>query len=747
MSKKIIVAEKPSVARTYAQVLGVSGTRTDGYIENDEWIVTWCVGHLVTLSYPEEYDESLKDWSMDTLPFLPKHYKYHVIPEVKKQFGIVKSLYNRNDISEIYYAGDPAREGIYIQMLVRQMAGHNPNAVEKVVWIDSQTTEEIIKGVRTAKPLSAYKTLSDSGYMRAIEDYSIGINLSRALSLKYRNVLNTKSPIAVGRVMTCVLGMVVEREMEIEHFVPTKFHKVQSCINVNGQNILAEWRSKEENENIYSGMGFLDQGMAKSFAENLPSQVTIDRVSKTEEKKYAPSLFNQTELQAYCSKTLKISPDETLKIAQSLYDKKLTTYPRTSARVLSTAIAKEIDQNLNGLLGYSPETDAAIKSAMNNGTVSNIANTKYTDDSQVVDHYAIIPTGKRAPLTGLEQSVYDFIVRRFVSIFMPPAVYKKLKITEKAGKESFYATGSALVNPGFYAVAGTPKQSAGLPEAAGTLEEGQVHDSTYSILSGETKPPARYTSGSIVLAMENAGNLIEDEELRAQIKQSGIGTDATRAETIKKLVKINYIDLNTKTQGITPAPYGRCVYEIVKKSIPALLNPKITASWEKGLSAVADGTVPASEYLQRMETFVSKKIEEIKAKDASDPELDTALSPYKGAVAKAAEKKSGKGKKFAVNAEAYLNVPFDDKDKIKALGAWWDGERKAWYIPKGKDITPFKQWITDKKPAKANGKKTYLSVPYDDKDAAKSAGARWDGERKKWYMPAGADKSKFQKWL
>lgn len=747
VQKSIIVAEKPSVAMSYSKALKVNGERKDGYIEGDEWIVTWCVGHLVTLCYPEEYDPDLKRWSMDTIPFLPDKYKYHVIPDVKKQFEVVKKLYNRPDIGAIYYAGDAGREGVYIQMLVRQEAGHNPDAKEYVVWIDSQTDDEIRRGVREAKPVEAYKNLSDSGYMRAIEDFSVGINFSRAMSLKYQEMLQIKSPIAVGRVMTCVLGMVVNREKEIERFKPTQFYKVHSKIEVDGEEIEAEWKPKQEAPYLYNGIGFLDKKMAESFAQSLPDSISIEDVTNKEEKKFAPTLFNQTELQAYCSRMLKISPDETLQIAQSLYEKKMTTYPRTSARVLTSAIAAEIERNLNGLMSYSQDVKEAIVEAKSTGAVSRVMKMiKYVNDKEVEDHYAIIPTGQIVNTSGLselEKAVYDFIVKRFISIFMPPAVYRKLKITEFAGKEEFIATGSALVDPGYYKIAGVPKQSTGLPPAAGQLQKGQIYDASYTICPGETKPPARYTSGSIVLAMENAGQLIEDEELRATAQKMGIGTDATRAETIKKLVKIKYLDLNKKTQVLTPAPFGRCVYEIVRTTVPSMLNPEVTASWENGLSQVASGAITANTYYQKMQNFVIRNVAGIKAADPNDGRLSAAITPYR---AKVAAMKAPK-KKFKVEAAAYLNVPYDSREEVKSLGAYWDSERSAWYVPKGKDTAPFSKWLADGVPAKTNGKKTYLKVSFDDKDEAKAAGARWDGEKKSWYMPSGADKSKFKKWL
>ena len=745
MGKSIIVTEKPSVARTYAKVVGVSGSKTDGYIENDKWIITWCVGHLVTLSYPETYDEDLKNWSMETLPFLPKQYKYEVIPDVKKQFNIVKKLYNRKDVDRIYYAGDSGREGIYIQMLVRQEAGLTPGIEERVVWIDSQTEDEIKRGLKEAKPLSEYQNLADSGYIRGIEDYSIGINFSRVLTLKYKAALGLQTPISTGRVMTCVLGMIVQREKEIENFKSTKFYKIHSRIQVDGVDIEAEWKPKEDSIELYNGTGFKDKQKAEEFSHGLPSSLQIEKVEQKNEKKYANLLFNQTELQAYCSKNLKISPDETLEISQSLYEKKLTTYPRTSARVLSSAIAKEISINLKGLIGYSNTTDIAIKEAFDSGRVKSIINSKYTNDAEVEDHYAIIPTGinvdKINHLNDKERTVYDYIVKRFVSIFMEPAVYKKIKITERVGEHEFITTGSALLNEGFYSVTGVPKITNSLPPEADMIKEKQTYAATYSIIDGETKPPARYTSGSIVLAMENAGNYIENEELREQIKKSGIGTDATRADTIKKLIKIKHINLNTKTQVITPNPQGRIIYEIINSSIPGMLNPEMTASWEKGLSSIAKGEITKYDYLEKLEKFVTAKVNSVKEAEISN-ELYSKIEPFKKLIPKDSSQK-----KFKVNAEVYLKVPYEEAEKVKSLGAWWDSERGAWYVPKGRDTEPFKKWLSDEIPKKGANKKIYLKVPYEEKDAAKKIGARWDTKKSQWYVLGNTEKKKYEKWL
>ena len=753
MAKKIIVTEKPSVAKTFAQVLGVTG-RKEGYIENDEWIITWCVGHLVSLCYPERYDESLKQWRMDTLPFLPDKYKYEVIKDVATQFNVIRTLYNRSDIDTIYYAGDPAREGLYIQMLVRQEAGHNPNAKELVVWIDSQTESEIKRGIKEAKPLSAYKDLADSGYMRAIEDYALGINLSRAYALKYRPFLGFDVKVSVGRVITCVLGMIVRREREILNFVPQKFYKIQSHITNDGDDIVATWKAdpefmKKHADKMYSEQGFKNADDAKSFASYLTDHLKIEDISTKEEKKFAPLLFNLAELQATCSKVLHISPDETLEIAQSLYEKKITTYPRTDARVLSSAIAAEVDINLRGLRGYAPVTDF-VNDILNSGSYKNIKNTKYTDDSKISDHYAIIPTGLTANLNGNEAVVYDLIVRRFISIFMDPAVYKKLSITEATlddKKFRFYASGSTLVKPGYLECVGIPQSKDGLPEGATTLIKGNDYAATYDVVESETKPPARYTSGSIILAMENAGNLIEDEELRAQIKGAGIGTSATRAATITKLVTNKYIALNKKTQVLTPESLGFVLFDIVESTIPELLIPEMTAKWEQNLDCIAKAELSAGEFNKHLNEMITKHVNLLKSVSVTK-ELEEKIAKD-GFVPKESGSSSGSKEAKKVKSSdvsTYLSVPFDDKDEAKALGARFDGTKKCWYVPAGKDLAPFNKWMTGNKAVKSV-KKIYLNVPFDNKDEAKSLGARWDNDKKQWYIMSNMNTTLFKRWI
>lgn len=644
MGKILVITEKPSVAREYAQILSVSGGKRDGYIEDNNYIISWCVGHLITMSYPEKYDESLKKWSLNTLPFLPKEYKYEVISNVKKQYEIVKSLLNRPDIDEILWAGDPAREGQYIENLIRDQAGVNPNAIEKRVWIDSTTEEEIKRGIRDAKPMAAYDNLAASGYMRAIEDYSMGINFSRVLSVQYGKDLNdaagTKSwkPVAVGRVMTCVLGMIVKREREIREFIETPFFKVLAGLRQDDIEFDAEWKATEGSKYylskvLYKDNGFLKKEDAESFIESLSSfkKALVKKMEKKVEKKNPPLLFNLAELQAECAKKFKISPDETLAIAQELYEKKLTTYPRTDARVLSTAIATEIDKNLRGLCRM-PQVSGYAAEILSKGLYKGIAKSKYTDDSKISDHYAIIPTGQGLnELTKMNETacaVYLLICKRFLACFYSPAVYNKYSLSLDILGEEFNASLKVLMDEGYLKLysndvqdtqegskdeedgeqMGSIEQQKKLAKLLSTLKKGDELDlNGLRIKEGKTTPPKRYTSGSIILAMENAGQLIEDETLREQIKGSGIGTSATRAEILKKLIAQGYIKLNKKTQALSPEKLGEMVYEIVALTIPALLNPKLTASWEKGLTQVAQGVTTKEEYLQKLEEFVRTK--------------------------------------------------------------------------------------------------------------------------------------------
>ncbi len=644
MGKILVITEKPSVAREYAQILSVSGGKRDGYIEDNNYIISWCVGHLITMSYPEKYDESLKKWSLNTLPFLPKEYKYEVIGNVKKQYEIVKSLLNRPDVDEILWAGDPAREGQYIENLIRDQAGVNPNAIEKRVWIDSTTEEEIKRGIRDAKPMSEYDNLAASGYMRAIEDYSMGINFSRVLSVQYGKDLNdaagTKSwkPVAVGRVMTCVLGMIVKREREIREFIETPFFKVLAGLKKDNIEFDAEWKATEGSKYylspiLYKDNGFLKKEDAEKFIETMAScdKAIVKKMEKKVEKKNPPLLFNLAELQAECAKKFKISPDETLAIAQELYEKKLTTYPRTDARVLSTAIATEIDKNLRGLCRM-PQVSGYAAEILNQGLYKGIAKSKYTDDSKISDHYAIIPTGQGLnELTKMNETacaVYLLICKRFLACFYNPAVYNKYSLSLNILGEEFNASLKVLVDEGYLKLysndvqdtqegskdeedgepVGSVEQQKKLAKLLSTLKKGDELDlDGLRMKEGKTTPPKRYTSGSIILAMENAGQLIEDETLREQIKGSGIGTSATRAEILKKLIAQGYIKLNKKTQALSPEKLGEMVYEIVALTIPALLNPKLTASWEKGLTQVAKGVTTKDEYLQKLEEFVRTK--------------------------------------------------------------------------------------------------------------------------------------------
>ena len=627
MGKSLYIAEKPSVAQEFAKALKLKLNRKDGYLESEEAVVTWCVGHLVTMSYPEEYDPSLKRWSLETLPFIPEQFKYEVIPAVAKQFKIVAGLLNRPDVDTIYVCTDSGREGEYIYRLVEQQAGVHGKERRRV-WIDSQTEEEIVRGIREAKDLKEYDNLSASAYLRAKEDYLMGINFSRLLTLKYgnsiSNYLHTKySVISVGRVMTCVLGMVVRREREIREFVETPFYRVLSTIGEAEESFEGEWKAVEgsryfESFDLYKENGFKEREKAEELVAYLeaPSPVTcqITAIEKKKEKKNPPLLFNLAELQNECSKRFKISPDETLRIVQELYEKKLVTYPRTDARVLSTAVAKEIHKNLNGLMKYELAV-SYLQEIVSFGSHKGLAKTRYVNDKQITDHYAIIPTGQGIgalkSVSALSAKVYDVIVKRFLSIFYPAAVYQKVSITTKVKEESFFSNFKVLAEAGYLKVVNEENQSQEksadqkMFERVNALKKGMVLPvSAFEIKEGKTSPPKRYNSGSLILAMENAGQLIEDEDLRAQIKGSGIGTSATRGEILKKLFHIKYLSLNKKTQIVTPTLLGEMIYDVVEHSIRSLLNPELTASWEKGLTYVADGDITPEEYMQKLDHFI-----------------------------------------------------------------------------------------------------------------------------------------------
>lgn len=641
MGKTVYIAEKPSVAQEFAKALHAGVKRQDGYMEGGDIIITWCVGHLVTMSYPEAYDEKYKRWSLETLPFLPKEFKYEVIPSAQKQFNTVKGILTREDVERIYVCTDSGREGEYIYRLVEQEA-HVKGKERRRVWIDSQTEEEILRGIREAKDLSAYDNLADSAYLRAKEDYLMGINFSRLLTLKYgdsiSSFLHTRyTVISVGRVMTCVLGMVVRREREIREFVKTPFYRVISNLELGGQTFEGEWRAGKESRYLDSPLLYKENGFREKkdalalidvLKEHPPLEAKITALERKKEKKNPPLLYNLAELQNECSRRLKISPDETLRIVQELYEKKLVTYPRTDARVLSSAVAKEISRNLNGLMGYEP-AKPFLQDILGFGSYKNLAKTRYVNDSQITDHYAIIPTGEGlgglAKAAPLSRRVYDMIVRRFLSIFYPPAVYQKISITTEREKEQFFSSFRVLAEEGYLKVAQvqgkkneekegdsregeTPETDAAFFESLQKLKKGEILPiREFTVKEGETSPPKRYNSGSMILAMENAGQLIEDEELRAQIKGSGIGTSATRAEILKKLFHIKYLSLNKKTQVITPTLLGEMIYDVVANSIKSLLNPELTASWEKGLTYVAEGDITQEEYMVKLEHFIESR--------------------------------------------------------------------------------------------------------------------------------------------
>lgn len=671
MGKKLFIAEKPSVANEFAKALKQNMRKKDGYLESDDYVVTWCVGHLVTMSYPEVYDERLKRWSIDTLPFIPETFLYEVIPAVQKQFDIVSGLLNREDVECIYVCTDSGREGEYIYRLVEQQSGVKGKA-RKRVWIDSQTEEEINRGIAEAKDLSEYDNLSEAAYLRAKEDYLMGINFSRILTLKYGRGIASylkqdRAVVSVGRVMTCVLGMIVRREREIREFVKTPFYRVLAGMNLEDFKFDAEWRVNEKSKYfnhpaLYKENGFKERERAEELIREIKAlgndYLTVSAAEKKKETKNPPLLYNLAELQNECSKMFKISPDQTLSIVQELYEKKLVTYPRTDARVLSTAVAKEIHKNIGGLTKHE-NFRVFAEEILNGGQYKNIAKTRYVNDKQITDHYAIIPTGQGLAslnaLNPLANKVYEVIVRRFLCVFFPAATYQKVSLVlntdfpaegENVREELFHASFKVLVDEGYLKVLNAynkekapgnnenKTEEAGQDDSAKNGENQEEADvkldgnviemlkklkkgdkislTDFVVKEGETSPPKRYNSGSIILAMENAGQLIEDEELRAQIKGSGIGTSATRAEILKKLININYISLNKKTQILTPSLFGEIIFDVVNASIKSLLNPELTASWEKGLTYVAEGTITSEEYMMKLDDFVSKRVNGVK---------------------------------------------------------------------------------------------------------------------------------------
>lgn len=694
--KNLYIAEKPSVAREFAKALKINGGSKDGYIESEDSIVTWCVGHLVTMSYPEEYDPALKKWSVETLPFLPETFKYQVIDGVSKQFNIVKGLLNREDVECIYVCTDSGREGEYIYRLVDQMAKVPDSKAKRRVWIDSQTEEEILRGIKEAKDIREYDNLSASAYLRAKEDYLMGINFSRILTLKYsytvKNYLGKdRCVISVGRVMTCVLGMIVKREREIRQFVKTPFYRVIGNAVLADGTFEAEWKAVEGTKYfnstlLYKENGFKEEKDAKNLIEELKGSyenmqasmgndtkthdkmlgmgssedgkpiALVEKVEKKKESKNPPLLYNLAELQNDCSRLFKISPDETLKVVQELYEKKMVTYPRTDARVLSTAVSKEIYKNISGLKNI-PSMKGYAEHILQNGSYKGIAKTRYVNDKQITDHYAIIPTGQGLNAFGslheTAKKVYEVIVRRFLSIFYPPAVYQKLALTLNRNGEKLFANFKVLAEQGYLPLMvysfGKQKEeeekySSDMLESAMQLKKGmKLAVNGFDIKEGETSPPKRYSSGTLILAMENAGQLIEDEELRAQIKGSGIGTSATRAEIIKKLVNNKYLDLNKKTQIIVPTQMGEMIHDVVASSISSLLNPELTASWEKGLSYVAEGSITEEEYMKKLEGFIQKRIDAVKGLN-NQYQLRTYFDHIAQFYKKTAKGKHAKGK-------------------------------------------------------------------------------------------------------
>lgn len=728
MGKSLFIAEKPSVAMEFSKALDMKPKeKNNGFVEDERYVVTWCVGHLVTLSYPDKYDEKLKKWDLETLPFIPKEYKYEVIPEVSAQYKIVKTLLNRKDIDKIYYSGDSAREGEYIQRLVRQMAGHNTAAKEFRVWIDSQTREEILNGIKNAHELSYYDKLSDSAYARAIEDYLVGIDFSRALSIKYANLVSNAAgikymPIAVGRVMSCVLGMIVERERQIRSTKVIPYYGIRLNLSAN---VNADWKIREgsayaDDPDRYNDTGLLKKEKTEALLKELNNtgSTTMVKKEKKQESKAAPLLFNLAELQAECTKQFHISPADTLKIAQTLYEDKLTTYPRTDARVLTTAICKVYDKNIRGLQKVS-EVAAFSQEVLDNGMHETLRKkvTKYVDDSKVSDHYAIIPTGEgfenMGKLSQLEKDVYLLICRRFLSIFYPPAVYDKLTFTCKTGKEVFDGSYTAVASEGYLKVAGRKDDS----DAAAAIAEvismpDTIAPVTFDLKEGKSKPPKRYTTGSMILAMENAGKLIEDEALREQIKGSGIGTSATRAETISKLERLQYIIVNKKTQTITPDKLGEMIYDVLRLSVPTILKPDYTASWETGLQGIVDGKYTKQIYLDKIYAYIAKNTEKMKAENHTEEirkNIGELKSVYPDIGKVPANNGDGGGNALSTNCPV-CGKPLKISEKSVYCSAYKDGCKfTIWREISGKKLTD-KQLESLAKSIKKSGN-GYQSAP------------------------------------
>ena len=665
LGKRVFIAEKPSVAKDFAKALHENFTNRDGYQESENTIVTWCFGHLVTMCYPEAYDPRYKKWSLDTIPFIPSEYKYQVIDDagVRKQFRTIKGILTSKEVDTIYICTDSGREGEYIYRLVAGEAGVKDKKQLRV-WIDSFTEAEIQRGIREAKDDSAYDNMGAAAYLRAKEDYLMGINFSRALSLKYaggiRDFLGMdRCVIAVGRVMTCVLGIIVRREREIRSFVKTPFYRVTGSFSVSGDGTFeAEWSSKEgsryyESPLLYKENGFRKKEDAEALISYLCSEKDgipspfVRGITKKQEKKNPPLLYNLAELQNDCSRFFKLSPDQTLDAAQTLYERKLTTYPRTDARVLSSAVAKEIDHNLKGV-GNLPQFRPLVRTIAESGSWKKIGRTKYTNDKAITDHYAIIPTGEGLnalkSLSPTLQKVYELIVRRFLSVFYPAAVFDKMSLQVGIKKETLTASLRVCREKGYLVC--LDRGNATASEAAGGTSGGEnsgregedgensgAADSSLEALikglkkgdpltlrkleikEGETSPPKRYTGGSMILTMENAGQFIEDDELREQIKGAGIGTSATRAGILEKLVNNQYINLNAKTQVYTPTQLGEMIYDTVFLSLKPLLEPKLTASWEKGLSQVAEGSTTEEEYRDKLDDYVTRRTNAVKVSD------------------------------------------------------------------------------------------------------------------------------------
>lgn len=634
MGKKLYITEKPSVAASFAGVLGLEITRTDrgrGFAESKDAVVSWCFGHLVTMAYPDAYDPAYKEWRVEHLPIIPKEYKYTVIDDkgVSKQFDVICQLMSRDDIDVIYACTDSGREGEYIFRLVYQQSGSTKPA--KRVWISSQTEEAIKKGIDEAKDIHEYDSLSRAAYSRAKEDWLFGMNFSRIYTCQYgRNLSavvkeNKPSVIAIGRVMTCVLGLVVDRELEIRHFVPKTHYGVVASFISATSNIpyKGKWqpakksagKSAEEEEDKY-----ISKEEAQNLIEKLQGQEgIIKKVEIKTKNEQPPLLFNLAELQSEANKKFKLPVDRTLAIAQSLYEKKMISYPRTDSRVISTDVLGEVPKVLNGLFKNSSFKDTVQRIKDFGELRVNKSSKRYVDNGKVTDHYAIIPTYVTTELSKLDadtRNIYNLIVKRFLAIFYPPAEYNTVKVETEVGGEIFVSNAKTLKEAGWKEV-----YEVTAPKGEEETTDSPIHKlvkkeksnvESFDLEEKETKPPSRYTDGSLIITMEKAGKFIENEELREQIKTCGIGTSATRAGIIKKLTDIGYMKIHPKTQIVTPTRKGEAIVELVRRTARELLNPSLSASWEKGLVMIENEETTEEIFQEKLHIYITKTIEKVR---------------------------------------------------------------------------------------------------------------------------------------